>query len=780
MAYRLVPKLDKDGNPTGKVGKPPINPRTGGAGKHNNPATWGSLEEALALGADGVGFTLSEDDPLCIIDIDGAIDEDGALTDLAGQVLDKFRGAYVELSPSGRGLHIIIEGRLPGRGRNSQKLGLEVYDRLRFVTVTGEYFGEQGEVKPMQEALGWLLAEFWPEAPEGKHRKREASPVAAVSLIGDDAVLVEKALSSKQGAKFQKLWFGEWEGSYESHSDADEALCGILQFWTQGDAARMDKLFRQSGLYRAKWDEQHGAQTYGAMTVEKALAGSTGHYSGRGKHKAATVAAEGEHKKKEEAGKLEPLTIPPEARSPDPDNDQANAVRLAETYGDQLRYVRKTKEWLVWNGRFWEPDIEGAADKAAALVHVIGAEAQALFERAVSLQDTDKKASEAAKKRALRLLEWRQKSGRDVVAQSTLRRARGLFRVEHEVLDANRRLLNVANGTLELDTGELREHKQTDLITQISPVRYDERAICPRWKDFVAEILNGDPDLIRFVQKAFGYSLSGEVKEECMFFLYGGGRRGKSKKVAILRELLGKSYSKKAMADLLMTSSRDRHPTEVAALRGARVVVAAETEKGRVVSGQRIKDWTGEPNETTRGIRENPYEFPIYFKLWLMSNHRPRVPEDTEAFWERFRVIPFDVAIPEERRDKDLLEKLKGELPGILNWALEGFRLWDAEGLGKPTAVLKAGDEYRKDADTLGRFFDAVLSTDPEDARDGVQRIPSGRLYTTYKDWLESYDNSDPISSAEFKEDLERRGLTWKKEGKGNFYYGAVLSGWSD
>lgn len=760
MAWRGVPKLDKEGQPTGKVGKPPVNPHTGGPGKHNDPATWGSLEEALAVGADGVGFTLSESDPFCIVDIDGAIDEDGALTELAGRVLDAFAGCYVELSPSGRGLHIIIEGKLPGGGRNSQKLGLEVYDRLRFVTVTGEYFGERSTVKPMQGALDWLLAEFWPEAPAAP----KTAPAPPASLIGDDAVLVERILSSKQGGKFQKLWLGEWAGDYESQSDADLALCGMLQFYARGDAARVDRLFRSSELMRPKWDEQHGAQTYGAMTVEKALAGSTGHYSGR---KAAGARSAKVVNTREEAGEAEGAAPAKLERVIDRDNEAANAERLIEHHRHELRYVRGLG-WLRFDGRRWALDEEGARTLAAGVARYVEEEVTELA-RAASQAPSEAAAKpylEAAK--ALR--KWRRRCGFYPTVAGTLALAADGLRLDAEELDAHDHLLNVRNGTLDLNTGLLRPHSPHDWLTQIAPIAYEPGAGCPLWLRLVSEAMP-DVNTRRELQKWAGYSLSGYIDEHKIGFFYGVGANGKSTILETVQKMLGGGYAKRAVANLLMASNGDRHSAEKAVLMGSRFVLSSETDEGRRFSEQTFKELT-DGTLTAQFMRQNPITFPIHFKVSLMANHLPRVKDTTHSFWRRLLVFPFVVKF--DKPDLELKEKLLDELPGILSWCVEGYRMWRAEGLHETPAMAALKGKYRKEEDELGRFLEDCCTLG-----EGLQER-SRVLHDAYRNWCgqQGIPEKAMLGTTPFKRGLEARGLEAPRRSSGVVFLGVKLEGW--
>jgi putative DNA primase/helicase len=742
MAWRRV---ERNG---GKFSKQPINPHNGGAGKHNDPTTWGSLAEALALRADGIGFTLSGDDPFCILDIDGAIDEDGALTELAGRVLDRFRGAYVELSPSGRGLHIIIEGKLPGKGRNSQKLGLEVYDRLRFVTVTGECFGESGTVEPMQEALDWLLAEFWPETPKSEH-KGVSQAAQGGRLIDDDYGLLGLIRSSKRGAKFDRLWDGDWQGlGYASQSDADLALCGMFEFWTQGDAARIDQLFRQSGLMRGKWDELHGAATYGAMTVEKALAGSTGHYSGRGGG-AATAAAVNTRRGGKEQPAPQRVTIPAAERSPDPDTERANAERLAEHHGHELRYAPGLG-WLYYDGRRWAGDERQAKRLAAGVTRYVEQEIIELARLAAQAKNEQEAKPYVDAMKALR--KWRRRCGMFNTVSGTLGLSDKLLELDPGDLDTHDHLLNLANGTLDLETGNLRAHSPADLITQIAPVAYEPEARCPTWERVVSEVMP-DVDTRSELRKLIGYCLSGYISEQVMAFLFGAGSNGKSLIASTVAKVLGENYATRAAPGLLMASNVDKHTTDRAALRGARLVVASESEQERRFAVQTLKELTGETQMTARLMRQDNATFPIRFKIVLMANHKPDVSDMTHSFWRRLLMFPFTVQFGV---NKALEGQLGEELPGILNWCLAGYRLWRAEGLGETAAMAALKGEYREEEDEGRRFLSDRFVLEPGAA------TPVSELWLSYTGWC-LVQGSKPMKQKGFNDAMKTVGLEYRR-----------------
>lgn len=263
---------ERDGKPT----KPPYDPKTGKRASHNDPSTWGTFEDAIKAldrGFDGIGFVFTEKDPFCGIDLDKCRNPtSGQIATWALKIIEDF-DSYTEPSPSKTGLKIFIKGRLPGGGIKTKHV--EIYDRLRYFTVTGERYGDQGNIKENQEALDRLIKKLRP--PE----EPKAKPTPQGERTYDDNPLVDKMLESQSGDKILRLFKGDW-GDYPSQSEADQALCNHLAFWTRNNEGQIDRIFRTSGLMRDKWDKKHfgDGRTYGQATIEKAIASTSETYSG--------------------------------------------------------------------------------------------------------------------------------------------------------------------------------------------------------------------------------------------------------------------------------------------------------------------------------------------------------------------------------------------------------------------------------------------------------------------------------------------------------------------
>jgi len=342
--------------------------------------------------------------------------------------------------------------------------------------------------------------------------------------------------------------------------------------------------------------------------------------------------------------------------------------------------------------------------------------------------------------------------------------------IPHEKLDTNPYLFNLRNGTLELrdDAVHLREHRREDLITRLAPVCYDPTATCPTFHAYFEHILP-DEEVRRFVQRVVGMCLTGDVSEQVITFLHGSGANGKSVLLLVLHALLGRDYALQAKSDLLLKQDRGRgHPTELASLFKKNVVVCTELGAGRKLDEPLVKQLTGGDMINARRMREDEWQFAPTHKILVACNHKPRVDGQDHGIWRRIVVVPFEVKIPDAEQDKGLVAKLCKELPGILNWAIDGYLLWRREGLRSPAQVLAATTSYREEMDVLADFIAAecVLQTDA--------RVSAKDVYAAYKKWSEAASDV-PLNKRTFGCMLTERGISRLKTGGNNFYLGLGL-----
>lgn len=366
---------------------------------------------------------------------------------------------------------------------------------------------------------------------------------------------------------------------------------------------------------------------------------------------------------------------------------------------------------------------------------------------------------------------WASKSGAKdrVSAMVSLAQSRAGVGVRSIEWDRNPNLLNTMNGTLDTETYQLLPHKSADLLTQLSPCDYDPNAECPSWDAFLQQVLPDD-QVRDFVQRAVGYCLTGDISERCIFILHGSGRNGKSTFIDTIAEMMG-DYSVRASTELLMVKQQggggaDAAAHELARLKGARFAHASEADQGRRMSEALIKEMTGGEEIVARLIYGTPFSYYPEFKIWLGTNHRPNIRGTDEAIWDRIRLIPFTVRIPDEDviPRRVLKDTLMSEMSGILAWAVRGLQNYIENGLPTPEAVKDATTGYRFEMDAIGLFLAECCESVP-----GMQ-VASQRLYNRYRQWCD--DNKEhTVTQTAFSTNLsEQKGYIKKKTNTSKFW----------
>jgi putative DNA primase/helicase len=327
--------------------------------------------------------------------------------------------------------------------------------------------------------------------------------------------------------------------------------------------------------------------------------------------------------------------------------------------------------------------------------------------------------------------------------------------------DADPLLLNCSNGTVNLRSGSFQPHARTDFLTRIAPAVYVPGATSPTWSRFLDRIFDGNADLIAFVQRALGYSLTGDVSERAMFILYGAGRNGKSTLVETVARILG-DYAATSSADMVSARKGDPGiPVDLARLQGVRFTMASETGEYSRLDEARVKHITGGDRITARYLHRNPFEFDPAFKIWLSTNYQPTIRGVDEGIWDRIRLIPFTVRIPDSEVDRYLKDKLLREAPGILNWMIEGCLAWQQRGLDTVDSVVAATREYRASQDSVGGFLAESCVMDAQSS------IPVGELYAAYEEWAKA-SGEFTVSKRALTNRMRDRGFVIEKMGPRN------------
>ena len=448
---------------------------------------------------------------------------------------------------------------------------------------------------------------------------------------------------------------------------------------------------------------------------------------------------------------------PAEARACDfTYSDTGNAERFVRKHGDVLRYVPEYGHWLVWRESYWQ------VDDAGSVVELAKQSAKALISEATSTSSPT--ASSPAIKHAIASLN-----------KSRLQAALSLASTDATVvarsaeLDSDDMLLGVEGGVIDLRTGTFRAATREDLITLRCAVKFDAAAACPLFECFLERVTAGDREKIAYLRRLVGYCLTGSTREQCLAFFYGHGANGKSTFLEITRILMG-GYASQTQPETLMATQRGGGgaSSDVARLVGKRLVISNEVQEGARLAENLVKQIVSGDRVTARFLFREHFEFTPKFKLMIAGNHRPVIKGDDDGIWRRIHLVPFTEQIPAHERDKDLLVKLRGELPGILNWALRGCREWQAEGLNPPVCITEATRAYRTEMDLLGHWLE-------EECEIGASHhVGSRELYQNYRKWCE-LGSIMPLSNLMFMRKIEGRGYTKKHTRTGNVVRGVRL-----
>ncbi|BCN00144.1 phage/plasmid primase, P4 family [Ralstonia pseudosolanacearum] len=387
--------------------------------------------------------------------------------------------------------------------------------------------------------------------------------------------------------------------------------------------------------------------------------------------------------------------------------EDALALAFTRRYHRDWRYVAAWGRWLVWDGHRWRTEDTLAATDLIRNV----------CRNAAVNADNPKLAAKLATSGTV--------GGVERLARADRRHA-----ATTGEWDADPWLLNTPGGVVDLKTGRQRPHDRADRMTKITTAT--PGGDCPTWWQFLAEVTGGDAELQAYLQRMAGYALTGSTQEHALFFLYGTGANGKSVFVNTLATILG-DYAVNAAMDTFMETRADRHPTDMAGLRGARFVAAIETEQGRRWAESKVKNLTGGDKISARFMRQDFFEFFPQFKLFVAGNHKPAIRNIDEAMKRRLHLIPFTVTVPPERRDKNLQQKLLAERDGILAWAVQGCLDWQRLGrLDPPQQVLDATEEYFEAEDALGRWLDERC------VREINAKTLTAELFNDWKQWADS------------------------------------------
>lgn len=747
----------------GRMSKKPVNPHTLYGASSTNSETWGSFEDALSsigkpckVGMDsgkveGIGFVFAP--PYCGIDLDHVIDPDtGEIQQDALDVVETV-DSYTEISPSGTGLHIIYKGAIHPDWKKKQggafgeNTDLEMYQTGRYFTVTGNIFGNYTAVNERDSMAQLIQNTYMKQEPKAQSSKPKVNKTVVTKSDND---IIETAMNSKSGMLFSELYSGNWQGKYASQSEADMAFCSMLAFWFGRDVNRMDAVFRRSGLMREKWDRpwdcSQSGSTYGKITLQKAVDGCREIYSPEAsKESNFSISV-----KKSKPSKVYSL------------DDTGNAERIADMFGEIIGYNYVDRSWMMYSDGKWSYDQTGHISRLVdKSMEVMTMEKQFYIQQDEKNGDNDKTLEKAFEKHLKR-------SRSSSAKTSAEKESRHRVPLTPAYFDKEKFLLNTPDGVINLDNFSLRKSTPKDYFTKMTAAHYDEKAVCPLWEKFLDEIFQGDSEMIRYIQKAVGYSLTGSTQEQCAFFLLGDGCNGKSTFIDVIRCMFG-DYARNIQAETLMIRNNTGINSDIARLKGARLVTSAEPNEGVKLNEGLLKQLTGGDIVTARRLYGDEFEYKPEFKIWMAANHKPTIHGTDHGIWRRIHIIPFNVKIPKDKVDKTLTDKLMDEIDGIFQWALQGLKFYQQEGLALPSVVADAVSEYKKEMDVVSRFLESCT------VKSFTMEVKAGSLYKAYSEWCR--DNGEyQMSNTKFGKEMCQKFERVKKS-DGWYYSGLECSG---
>ncbi len=441
------------------------------------------------------------------------------------------------------------------------------------------------------------------------------------------------------------------------------------------------------------------------------------------------------------------------AGSPHPETELGNARRLVEALSGDARFEPASRQWFFWDGRHWARDEEGEITRQAKRV------VDELLAAAKLVNDPD-----TSKRRMA--FAFKSQTAARISGMIELAKTEPGVPIKFDAFDRQPHLLNVANGLVDLRTGELLPHDRDAFSTHVIDIEYDPSAECPVFETFIVDVLARDPELVEYVQRAVGYAATGETREQCFFVLHGEGANGKSTALNAVRSVLD-SYGKHTPTDTLVQKAGGAS-NDLARLAGTRFVTASEANADQRLADALLKQVTGDEPIVARFLFKEFISFRPTFKLFLATNQLPQVNGNDPAMWRRIRTIPFTRVFTPEEQDRELADKLAAERAGILAWIVRGAVSWYRSGLPTPAAVKSANAEYRSEMDSVGQFIEERC----ELAADAA--VSASTLYGSYRH--HSNDNGrSPVSTTMFGRTLSKRGFQPDKRGGVQYRVGLQL-----
>ena len=725
----------------GKYNKYPINAKTGELAKSNDPSTWTSFTHAVEkvnqYGAAGLAFFIQP--PYMLIDLDHCFEDIQRVKgcDHENEVADFIdrTQSYTELSVSGEGIHIITKGNFPGPKRRHNNV--EMYPEERFVALTGNVFGKAvDQINTVSDDnLKYLYQTYLDKQGKVIPLSDDITGPTEPSTLTANQV-IEKALASAHGPKFKKFMDGDWQDmGYTSHSDADQGFANILAFWCAKDKGLMDEVFRQSKMYRPKWDEKRGKGTYADLTLNEAINKTPNVYQPKTSFHI-TIQDQSSTIKH-----LDPMLKDMSW------TDTGLRNRFLQKHLHDVKYSAERERFLYFDGHKWSYDQTDMINRMLdPVINNIQKEPLEVPE------DADEEKISNARSA------WIRKCKNHATKSAALKEIASYIKVTDDTFDSQTGMINTPDGIVNLASGDVRPTTYQDMVTKMTNAGTGEYAT-PIFDKFMQQIFPGHPELISFVLRLMGYSMLGTISEQIIIMLFGqggqsNGANGKSVLVELYRQIMNDyavtidpevvTYQRSKMRD----SNQD---SQLANTKGSRVIVTSELERGAKLSEAIIKRLTGGETITARRLYERPIQFKPTGTLWMTTNYLPTVKGTDNGIWRRIITVPMTAHIT--KKDPRLLDKLMTERDGILHKIIEGALEYQKHGLQIPQIVNDSRQAYQEDMDTVGQFLEdtMVVTNEKKD------RVTNEQLYGIYDQWNQSYQLS--LSHQGLSKELVQRGF---------------------
>ena len=641
-------------------GKEPFNLATGYHAKSNDENTFSAYPVLLNnihnyLKFDGQkqigGIGLGIFRGYSAIDIDHCVEEDGSISEMARDIID-FCQSYTEYSPSGTGIRIIFKTQV--------KIDKDVYYiknsannlEIYISNNTNKFVTITGN-----KLSGDMINEIDITYILDKYMKK-------------GVFNIEKILAKDE--KLASLWNKQAPGSGSDESETDMALACKLAFYLKNDELEIKKYFEMSPYFQSK-DDAHKKKWFKGYDIETI----------RGANKY--------------IGIVPAMQVAPKKYEL---NDTGNAHRFIELFGSDLRYNFDNKIWMTWNGRYWQYDV---TESVKNLIEIL---AEKMLFESNSVADMNER---------IRIIKNIEHIYSSAGKESMLKEARHIAGVPvlNSDFDRDQYLLCTESGVINLREYKLEEFSKSQMISMSTGCEIDRENRPVKFEKFLYEMFDGNENIIHYVHKALGYSITNSTREQCMFILHGDGNNGKSLLLDVVKTVLG-GYAITSKPQLLTESNfGTQNSEEIARLNGKRFCAVEEIKSGDKMDEQIVKSLTsGIGNQVARFLYANSFEFPVTCKIWMATNYEPVIRGNDKGIWRRIVKIPVNVDFT-GREDKDLREKLLTEMPQILGWLVEGYEMYQLEGLDQPAEIKKATADYRKEMDIVQQWIEEYCECKP-------------------------------------------------------------------